>query len=252
MRWTAALWLVLAAAVAPAATASAGLSRADLARVSASPPAGARLDLALELRDTNGATRSIAALLDGRTGFVTFVDYTCNTLCGTDLMLLSQALQKAHAEDYRILVVGIDPKDDAQAALAMARKEMPAALRRDTVLLLPDKAALASLTGALGFRYTYDAAIDQFAHPAVVYVVSPEGRVRATLSPFALTTADMAAVLRDPPQGLWQHVRLLCYAFDPTTGLYTLRIVQVLRGAGVLTLLALATALLVWNRRRAA
>jgi protein SCO1/2 len=253
MKVVAAAILFQFASLLPAAAA---LSHADLAAVSASPPAGARLDMALAVSDVTGATRRIGDWLGPRNGFVAFVDYTCNTLCGTDLLLLSNALLRSHSDPngYRILVVGIDPKDPPQAARAMERKEIPAALWRDTVLLRPDKAQLAPMTRSLGFHYVYDASIDQFAHPAVVYAIASDGRLRATLSPFSLTTADLGAVFRDSaqPQGLLERVRLLCYAYDPATGLYSLRIVLLLKAAGVATLVALATAVFLWSRRRAA
>jgi protein SCO1/2 len=237
--------------------ASAGLSRAQLAAVSATPPAGASLDPALTARDAGGRQRSIGDLLSGRVGFVVFVDYTCTTLCGTDLFLLSQALVQSRVDPrrYRILVVGIDPKDTAQAARAMARSEIPPALWPDTVLLLPDRAPLKAMTRALGFHYVYDADDDQFAHPPVVYAVGADGALRATLTPFALAAADIDGVLRSAPPrpGLWQRVRLLCYAHDPLTGKYTLRIALILRVAGLVTLAVLGVALgfLFWTGRRA-
>ncbi|MGN6283754.1 MAG: hypothetical protein ACTHM2_01240 [Afipia sp.] len=37
--------------------------------------------------------------------------------------------------------------------------------------------SIAIITEKLGFRATYDAAHDQFAHPAAVYVVTGDGRI---------------------------------------------------------------------------
>ncbi|MGN6516787.1 MAG: SCO family protein [Rhizomicrobium sp.] len=240
-----------------ASPAQAGLSRADLALVSAAPPRGARLDPDLGARDVTGKWRTMGQLLAGHSVFFNFVDYTCNTLCGTDLEMLAAGIQKAHLDPshYRIVVFGIDPKDSAEDALAMARKEIPAALLRQTVLLLPDKPAVNRAAGALGFHYRYDAAADQFAHPAAVYVLGPAGVVRGVLSPFALTVTDMKAVLEasEPSLSLYDRVRLLCYCYDPQTGIYSLRIALLLQIACIGTVLALGSAVLflIWRRRAA-
>src|SRR4051812_42611914 len=94
------------------ATAEAGLPRSDLAAVTAAPPEGAHLDLTLAAPDTGGTTRTLGAILDGRPGFLSFVDYTCKTLCGTDLAFLSAAIERARLDPstYRVVVLGIDDK----------------------------------------------------------------------------------------------------------------------------------------------
>ncbi|HEY2034198.1 MAG TPA: SCO family protein [Rhizomicrobium sp.] len=244
---------VLILMVLLASPAAAGLSRADLASVSAAPPPGARLDPNLSARDVTGRRWTMRELLAGHSVFFNFVDYTCNTLCGTDLELLSAGIQNAHLNpaDYRIVVFGIDPKDSAKDALAMARKEIPASLLPRTVLLLPDKAMVDRATTALGFHYRYDAAADQFAHPAAVYVIGSDAGVRGVLSPFALTATDMKTVLdaSKPSLSLYDRVRLLCYCYDPETGIYSLRIAWLLRVACIVTVLLLGSAVFLLIRR---
>lgn len=238
--------------------ASARLSRAQLNAVFSSPPAGARIDPRLTMRDISGNLRRVGDILAGRTGFVSFVDYTCNTLCGTDLELLSRAIQSSGlaATQYRIIVIGIDPRDSAKSALEMERQEIPAALWRNTVMLLPDKNIVYRAAAALGFHYVYDASIDQFAHPAVVYAIAPDGALRAEFSPLTLTPAALRGALHNAPQasGLFARLVHLCYAYDPATGVYTLRVERVLRIAAGVTVLLLGSAVLLLFRigRRAA
>ena len=229
------------------------LTRAQLDSVSASPPAGARLDPQLTAYDASGTKRSIGSVLAGRTGFVSFVDYTCNTLCGTDLALLSQAIQNSRIplSQYRIVIIGIDPRDSAQAARAMERKEIPAALWPATVLLRPDLHTLQKATSALGFHSVYDSTIDQFAHPAVIYVVASDGELRAMLSPLTLTPQSLRDALdAAPASGFFARVVHLCYAYDPATGVYTLRVEMILRIAAIATVLLLGSAVLLLFRNR--
>jgi protein SCO1/2 len=220
-----------------AAPAEAALTQAQLSQASVTLPKGARLD---------------PKLFGGRPAFVTFVDYTCNTLCGTDLALLSAAIQRAHLKSgtYRLVVLGLDPKDTASDARAMASKEIPSDIRANTTLLSPDQRTLDRETRALGFHYVYDRATDQFAHPAAVYVVAPDGTVRSVLSPFALDLTDLDALLTAPaPLSLYDRIHLLCYSYDPATGIYSPRIDLLLKLAALLTVLAMAAALAFFIRK---
>jgi protein SCO1/2 len=236
-----------------ASPAWAGLSRADLASVSAAPPPGARLDPNLAVRDVTGKRWTFGELLAGRSVFFNFVDYTCNALCGTDLAFLSAGIENAHLDParYRIVVFGIDPKDSARDAMAMARKEIPPALLPHTVLLLPDERTADLAARSLGFHYAYDAAADQFAHPAAVYVIGSDGGVRGVLSPFALTSSDMRVALdaTKPSLSVFDRIRLLCYCYDPETGIYSLRIAWIIRIACGVTVLLLGSAVFFFIRR---
>lgn len=236
---------------------SAGVARAELPRavlesLSAAPPPGARLDLNLVAPDSRGKTRSIGQILGGKPGFVSFVDYTCNTLCGTDLMLLSDGIQRAGLKpgDIRILVIGIDPKDSAEAAQAMEKAEIPPALQGAATFLLPRPTEIARATAALGFKYAYDRAADQFAHPAVVYAVGPDGTIRAALSPLALTAGDLRQALQPRAPSLLRRISALCYAYDPLTGAYNLRVTLLLRLAAIAGMAGLGLGLFLLHRKR--
>ncbi len=235
-------------------TAFANLPQSVLASVAAKPPVDAHLPLNLSAPDPNGAVRRIGDILQGRPAFVSFVDYTCNTLCGTDLMLLVDGIGRAglSPKDYRILVIGIDPKDKAKDALAMERAELPAGLQQNAAFLLPRADVAARATKALGFSYAYDAASDQFAHPAVIYAIGPRGELRAMLTPLALTAGDLRKALVPTPPRLIQRVAALCYGYDPLTGQYDLTVLRLLQLGGALTIATLIFVFVRLARRRSA
>jgi len=242
--------LLLAFAL-PATATSRGLSAADLSAVSAAPPPAARLDLGLTVRDTDGRSRTIGEILDAKPAFLVFVDYTCTTLCGADLMLLANAIMRARLQptSFRLLVMGIDPRDTEASARKMESSEIPAELLTAASFLLPDQATVDRVTSALGYRFAYDRDADQFAHPAAIYVIGVDGVVASVLSPFSLTVGDMREVLTAAaPAGLYQRIRLLCYAYDPATGAYALRIGLMLRIAAVATVLGLGGGILALTR----
>ena len=235
--------------------ARAQLTSKDLAAAGVFPPPHATLAPSLMLRTVDGSLRTIGESLNGHPGFVVFVDYTCNSLCGTELQLLAGTIERARlgASEFRLLVIGIDPKDSPQSAAAMERAQIPAALRPFTTFFLPDPATLKTMTAALGYRYVYDASIDQFAHPSVIYMVAANGAMRAALTPLAVMSEDLRAILAstESPRPAWiRRLHLLCYAYDPATGRYSPRIDLLLKLGAAATLILLASRILRMRRPR--
>jgi protein SCO1/2 len=174
--------------------------------------------------------------------------YTCRTLCGPILEFTTAGLAKTGLRpgaDYRLVVIGIDPKDKPAQAEAMraAHIDRGSAIGRAAVFLSGDEAAIHAVTQAAGLHYYYDAEHDQYAHPAAVYVVDAQGRVGRVLSPLGLEGADLRLAIVDAGRGavgtLADRIHLLCYGYDPVKGIYTERITSMLAVAAGFTLAAL-------------
>jgi protein SCO1/2 len=234
--------------------AMAALSPAALSSVGIELPPDAAFPATLTAVDAMGTRQSIEDALAGHPGFVIFADYTCKTLCGPSLVLLGSALAESNLKpgSYRVVVIGLDPKDTAGDAKHMLNLQVPESVRDSSVLLLPDEATIAAAAKAAGFRYVYDKTVDQFAHPELVYAVGPDGHVKQLLSPFALTTADLSSVLfaPDAAPSLYDRIRLICYRFGVLKGPYTAGIEIAMKIAAAVTLLACAAGIFLMQKRR--
>jgi protein SCO1/2 len=83
-------------------------------------------------------------------------------------------------------------------------------------------------------------------------VIAADGRVQSVLSPFSLTTGDLGETLTRAAtrqSGLLRQIRLLCYAYDPATGVYSARIDVLLKLAAATTLIVLGGVVLVLRQR---
>lgn len=238
-----ALGLVLASG--PAA---ARLVQADLARVAVAPPPGARAPLDLAVTDARtGQPTTLGQALGGRAALLLPVDYTCGNVCDPMLSMSADALAATGlpADDYALVLVGIDPRDDAAAARRMLAETLGdrATSARPRALLVSDS-ALARLTGALGYSAVYDAGTDSFAHPAAALLLAADGRVARVLSPLALTGKDLRLALTEAGEGrvgsIADRLTLLCYGYDAARGVYTLLIQRILTMAGIVTIAAIA------------
>ena len=235
-----------------AAPARAGLAQATLDTAYVEPKSGAALPLALSFVDDSGHRRTLADALDHRPGVVIFADYTCRTLCGPILSFAGAALEQSGLRagvDYRLIVIGLDPKDAIAQARAMKEAQLgpDSAMSRAAVVLTGSDATIKATTDALGYHYAYDDANDQFAHPAAAYVVTPAGRVDRLMSGLGINADDLHLALVDAGQGhvgtLGDRLRLLCYGFDPARGIYTASIRTLLAASAAATVLSLALAI---------
>ena len=241
--------------------AAAALSETDLAHIEAAPQAGAALPLSLPLQDLQGATRSLQTWLGKAPSVWVLADFTCQTLCGPIVSIVSEALRSTGLRpgaDFRLIVVGMDAKDTVADAAAMKSAQVGNGdgLARHAFFLRTTSVAVAELTRAFGFRSAYDREHDQFAHPAAAFVVTPSGHIARVLAGLALDPTDLRLALVDAGQGrvgsFVDHVRLLCYGFDPARGIYTAAIGRMLASASAVTILVFAVFILILLRREAA
>jgi protein SCO1/2 len=243
-----ALVLVCLAMLAPRAATA--LTRNDLAAVGVSPPPRAAAPLGLAFRDQDGRAITLGAAISGKPALLVFADYNCRTLCGPALVLTAAGLRQAGLKpgaDYRLVVIGLNPKDAPVAARAMrdVRLNTDPALARASSFLVGDAAAIRAATAAMGFRYVYDPVHDQFAHDAAAFALSPDGRLARVLSALNLSGPELRLALVGAGEGkvgdLGDRLRWLCvcYGFDPAAGIYDAGATLALKLAGLATILLL-------------
>ena len=236
------------AMVALAPPAGAGVVTSQIQRVEAAPVANAALPLDLSFGDDAGQSITLGEAIGRGPAVVVFVDYTCRTLCGPILELTLAGLSRTGLRpgtDYRLIAIGIDPRDGVTDARAMraARLDQSNPVSRSAIFLTGGEVEVHAAAQAAGFRYVYDAEHDQYAHPAAVYIVDGEGRIGRLLSPLGLDGADLRLAIVDAAQGsvgtLADRIHLLCYGYDPVRGIYTERITTILAFAAGMMLVVL-------------
>lgn len=237
------------------------ITPADYRNVGVTVPENASIPRAIVVTDGVGHGHTLTDLISRPTVLV-FADYTCRTLCGPILDFVSSALEKSGLDDgqFQLLTVGIDPKDGVKEAGEMRRAHIPAGSSLDhaTQFVTADGPNIQALTAALGYRYYYSAEDDIYVHPGAAYVLDARGHVARVLTGLGLSGADMRFALIEASNGkigtFGDHVRLLCSGFDPTHGIYTVKIWRVIQLAALATILVLggAIALLILSGRRRA
>ena len=255
--------LIAALALAGPLPARAAIRPDDYRNAGVSLPPGAQVPLDAMVTDESGNRRMLRELIAEPTVLV-FADYTCTTLCGPIVAFVAAALEQSGlraGEQFRLLTIGLDPKDGAEDAANMRRRHLGdnADLDHASDFVRTDQATADKLTAALGYRYSYDREHDQFIHPGAAYVLRADGQVSRVLTGLGLSGGDMRLALVEAGEGrigtLGDQVRLLCSGFDPAHGVYNVAVSRVLAATGFATMLALGGLIgaLLWvGRRRSA
>jgi protein SCO1/2 len=223
-----------------------------------------RLDNPLPLdtafTDETGRQVRLRQYFGQRPVILLFAYYECPMLCTMVLTGVSgslEALPFDAGKDFEVVVVSIDPGETP----ALARDRKADFVRRygragagaGLHFLTGRQESIGALADAAGFRYAYDAAIDQYAHPAVVTVATADGRVSRYLFGIDFPPRDLRLALVEAGAGrigtAIDQALLFCYHYDPTTGRYGLAIMNVVRVAGLLTVAVLAGSIAVSLRR---
>ena len=216
--------------------------------------------LNLTFKDEQGnAVRLSDYFHDGRPVILNLVYYQCPMLCTEVLNGLTAALKVLRFEpgkQFEIVTLSIDPRETPQ--LAANKKEMylkklgnPDAAK-GWHFLTGEQAQIAALAGAVGWRYRYDAKLDQFAHAAGIVLITPDGRIAQYYYGVEYSAKDMRLGIVEASQNkigsLADQVLLYCYHYDPRTGRYGATITNIIRLAGLATVIVLGSALVLLFR----
>jgi protein SCO1/2 len=226
---------------------------------------GEPLPLDLMMRDAHGRPVELGSFFGERPVILAPVYYTCPMLCGMVLNGLVASLKTLSFEpgvDYEVVVFSFDPRDGAEQATARKQSALDRYGRAGGDagfhFLTGDQQAIDRLTGAIGFRFARDGDSGEFAHTAGLVLATPDGRIARQLFGVEYAPRDMRLALVEASErrigGLVDSVLLYCFHYDPQIGRYSAMTMNMVRLAGVLTLAALATfvLLMLWRERRAA
>lgn len=197
------------------------------------------------------------------------VYYDCPGLCTMTLNGIVTALRPlafTPGNEFDVLTVSFDPRETPQLAAEKKKRYLKDYLRKGATtthdaataergwhFLTGDEANIKALTETVGFRYRYDERTKQYAHGSAIIVVTPQGRVSRYFYGLEYSTRDLRLGLVEAADErigtVTDAVTLLCYAYDPASGKYSLTILRVMRWGAVATLLTLGTFMFVMFRR---
>ena len=229
-----------------AATAQPGL----LSQVRIDQKLDEQVPLDIPFLDAQARPVTLGQYFGKRPVILALVYYECPMLCTQVLNGLVSSLEVLKfnpGQDFDVLVVSFDPGETPGLARDRKASYLERYNRPGTEggwhFLTGKQDAITKLTDAVGFRYAYDPKIDQFAHPAVIMLLTPGGKVSRYFYGIEYAPRDLRLGLVEASQDkigtAVDQALLLCYHYDPEQGKYGLAIMNLIRLGGVLTLIAL-------------
>jgi protein SCO1 len=220
-----------------------------------------QVPLDLVFRDETGRQVSLATYFQsGKPVLLALVYYRCPMLCTQILNGVASSLKAVSLDpgrDFEIVSVSFDPKDTPEIAFPKKQMYTRRYARPNTAngwhLLSGDETNIKALTSAVGFRYKYDAATDQYAHASGIMLLTPEGRLSRYFYGVEYAPRDIRLGLveasRNKIGNPVDQILLFCYHYDPATGKYGAVVMNLVRFAGIAFALVCGGFLIaVWRR----
>jgi protein SCO1/2 len=223
-----------------------------------------QIDLNLTFTAENGYPVALKQYFNqGRPVILNLVYYTCPMLCSLVLngqIAALRELDSTPGKDFEIVTISIDPTETfklagEKKAAYLASYDRPAP---GWHFLVDDAGHAQQLARQVGFNYHYDASSSQYAHPAVIFVLTPEGRLSRYLYGVRFKSFNLRLALAEAAQGKSglsvDRILLYCFHYDPASNSYTLFARNVMRIGGALSILVLGAMLWLFfraERRRA-
>jgi len=217
----------------------------------------------LDLEFTNDQGR-IVSLEDyfhqGKPVLLTLAYYRCPMLCGLVLNGLTKGVSKLDylpGEQFQMLTISINPEESYRLAAAKKKTHLDAInkpIKKSSWVFLTDSTDnTKKLANVLGFKYYYVEERDEYAHPAVTFVLTEDGMISRYLYGIEYKESDLRLSLLEASQGeigtTLDRIILYCFHYDPDAGGYVLFAGNLMRIGGVITVLIIGSVLgILWRK----
>ncbi|HYT50374.1 MAG TPA: SCO family protein [Pyrinomonadaceae bacterium] len=218
-----------------------------------------QLPLDAVFKDEQGNEVRLGEFFKGKPVVIALVYYTCPMLCNQVMNGMLGSFRQTSlnvGEDFEVVTVSFDTKD-TPAIAAAKKKTYIAGYNRPSGdagwhFLTGDDANIKRLADAVGFRYTWDEQTKQFAHASGIMIATPEGKLARYFYGIEYPPRDMRLALVEASANKIgtpvDALMLYCYHYDPATGKYGVVIMNVIRVAGIITLVLIVSLLLLLRR----
>jgi len=223
---------------------------------------GTRVPLDLGFVDASGRRAPLRALFDGtHPVLLVLAYYECPRLCS---LVLDGAVDAMRALDrqgfrlgqqYRVATISFDATeriDQAQRKQASVLATLGQGNAQAWPFLVGDAWSVRALTERLGFAFLRDPQTGALAHPAVTFVLTPDGVISRYLYGVDYPARDLKLALLEASDGktgsLGDRVVMRCFQYDPATRRYGLFIARFMKLGGFLIFLIVVVLLSVFVR----
>ena len=155
--------------------------------------------------------------------------------------------------DYQVLTISFNTKDTPEAATEKKKNFVSNFSKKNSkhwIYLTGEQNEIDKITEAVGFNYVVEG--DDFSHPAVIMMLSPEGKITRYLYGTKFLPFDVKMAIIEAQQGLSRPTvnKILdyCFAYDATQKTYVLQITKIVASITIILLLVFVAFLFIRYR----
>jgi protein SCO1 len=222
---------------------------------------GRAVDLNLTFTAENGYPVALKEYFHkDRPVLLNLVYYACPMLCNLLLNGQTDALKQipwTPGKEFEVVTISIDPGETFNLAQQKRAVYLESYGRQTTGwhFLTDDHGNARRLADQVGFHYRYDEKQAQYAHAAVIMMLTPEGKMSRYLYGIKFNPRDIRFALTEASESKSgisiDRVLLYCFHYDPRARGYVLFASNLMRIGGVFTVVVLALTLgRLWRRER--
>jgi protein SCO1/2 len=255
-----AVYFILTSFLLPANAANNSLSDEQLLQIKFDQKINSQVAPDLIFRDETGKQIRFGNYFGKRPIVLMLGYYSCPMLCTLALngaVSTFQDLKWTVGENFDVVFVSIDPNETSQLA-AEKKKTYARSYGRGNSdgwhFLTGDTNSIQKLADEIGFHFAWDPAMKQFAHPSGFVVLTPDGKISRYFFGVTYSATELNSALRDASaektgSPIEQFI-LLCFHYSPLTGKYGNLVMNLVRGGGIVMLLALGAIVFSQQNRR--
>ena len=224
---------------------------------------GATIPLSLVFQDESGADVTIGKYFgNGRPVVLNFAYHNCPMLCSVMLESFAKTLRDLElglGDEFNVLTVSFSAVETADLAARQKEKYLKTVDRPGAEegwhFLTGSEENISALAQATGFKFKWVESTNEYAHPAALIFLSDDGVITRYLHGMAFPTVDVRRAIVEASRGeigtAFDRIIMYCYRYDVTANSYVIHAQNLMKIAGLLTLLVVGLVLAVfWRRER--
>lgn len=220
----------------------------------------AQLPLDTAFRNHDGRIVRLGDYFQGDRPVILSLNYSsCPMLCNLQLTGLTNGLRDVEwtaGKEFEIVSISIDHREPPSRA-SEARQNYVKLYGRGLDgwnFLVGSRTSIDAITSVVGLRYQYLPDVQEYAHPAVAVLCTPDGRISRYLYGVEFPQQMLRLSLVEASEGkigtTSDQFLLFCFHYDPLTGTYAPRAARLMMSiGGLLTVVLMGSGLFVlWSR----
>ena len=197
---------------------------------------------------------------DDRPAVITLNYSDCPQLCSMQLSQFVKSLKQVElsaGRDFQVLTISLDPNEKPARAAQTKQRYLSQYGREGAAdgwhFLTGSNNNIKAIADAIGFKYAYNPTRDEYAHPAAIVMLTPDGRIARYLYGLDFHPRTLRLALVESSEGkigtAIDRFILSCFHWDSSEGDYSFHAWTAMRAGGVLTVFVLGGALLGFFRK---